>query len=119
MVDSDSLTGKKFGKNVRLGGRSNFLDVFRGVDSVRLKGKYCRITSTETQTDNTSFGISVSRKVGTAVVRNRKKRIIREFLRNNKPLWPSSRKIVIGLDTPVDDETGLLEEIERLLRKIE
>ena len=108
----------KFGKNYRLCGRSDFLKVCRGQESIRVKGRYCRISSAEATIGDTRFGIAVSRKAGAAVTRNRKKRIIREFLRNNKTLWPSAKMIVITIDSPCDDESGLLNEIEQLLRKI-
>ena len=37
--------------------------------------------------NSTRIGITVSRKVGNAVVRNRVKRYVREFFRNNKVLF--------------------------------
>ncbi|MFO7839396.1 MAG: ribonuclease P protein component [Desulfosalsimonadaceae bacterium] len=37
-------------------------------------------------TDNPRLGVTVSRRVGNAVTRNRVKRVIREFFRNNRHL---------------------------------
>jgi len=72
----------------------------------------------DSDSSETEFGISISRGAGGAVRRNRLKRIIREFLRNNKPLWPSGKMIVIWINSPVADDKALSTEIERLLREL-
>ncbi|HEU5360153.1 MAG TPA: ribonuclease P protein component [Candidatus Deferrimicrobiaceae bacterium] len=41
------------------------------------------------------IGISVGRRVGTAVVRNRVKRLLREFCRLNRQLFPSGTRTAI------------------------
>ncbi len=69
--------------------------------------------------NSTKFGISVSRKVGNAARRNRLKRVIREFLRNNKPLWPTGKMIVIYLSVLIDDEKRLTTEIGRMLKGVD
>jgi ribonuclease P protein component len=66
----------------------------------------------------TRFGISVSRKFGKAVRRNRIKRIIREFLRNHKPLWPKDRWVIIGLFNDPGDEAVIIAELKKALAKI-
>lgn len=41
------------------------------------------------------LGITVSRKVGNAVVRNRAKRLIREAFRATRSLWPADVDLVV------------------------
>ena len=44
--------------------------------------------------DNTRLGITVTKKVGSAVQRNRIKRVVREVFRRNRSLFPSSHDVV-------------------------
>jgi ribonuclease P protein component len=96
----------------------------RGRDAIRhtaysgakVPGKYLGLKVAEGSP--TRFGISVSRKFGKAVRRNRIKRIIREFLRNNKPLWPVDRWVIIRLFDDPGDETAIIEELRKALEKI-
>jgi ribonuclease P protein component len=64
----------------------------------------------------TKFGISVTRKAGGAVRRNRLKRIVREYIRTHKSFWPENLLVVIRINRPVTDETDLLIEIEDMLK---
>lgn len=73
------------------------------------------------------FAISVSRHYGKAVARNRMKRVIREFLRQNKPLWPANRWILIKVLDPAyggadvgarQNEAAVIEELKHLLGHI-
>ena len=43
---------------------------------------------------NTRLGITVTKKVGTAVQRNRIKRVVREVFRRNRSLFPPSHDVV-------------------------
>lgn len=46
-------------------------------------------------TDVKRLGITVTKKVGNAVVRNRLKRLIREFFRRNKDVFPAGHDVVV------------------------
>jgi ribonuclease P protein component len=109
---------RSFVKVNRLHGRTNFLKVFQSEKSRKVTGQYCRITSIGATDSETRFAVVISRGAGGAVRRNRIKRIIREYLRNNKNLWPSGEMIVIGVNKPVLDENALLGEIETMLRDL-
>ena len=49
----------------------------------------------DTPEDTCAVGIVVSKKVGNAVVRNKVKRRVRAFLRENRDLLPVGKRIVI------------------------
>ncbi|UCC79049.1 MAG: ribonuclease P protein component [Candidatus Zixiibacteriota bacterium] len=119
MSRSSTRGDRSFGRSHRLKGRNNFLEAVRGEESSKVQGEYCSISFTGSQESSAKFGISVSRKVGVAVKRNRLKRVIREFLRNNKSLWPKGGRIVISLSNPVDDENSLTTEIGEILSGID
>jgi ribonuclease P protein component len=76
------------------------------------------MASAESPDGETSFAIIVSGGAGKAVRRNRVKRVIREFLRNNKDLWPSGKMVAISVSRPVTDEAALLSDIETMLRDL-
>jgi len=65
-----------------------------------------------------AFTIIVGKKTGGAVRRNRVKRIIREFMRQNKNLWPQDTQLVIKINDRVDDERSLIDSIRQLLQTI-
>jgi ribonuclease P protein component len=49
------------------------------------------------------LGITASRKVGSAVVRNRAKRLIREAFRTTRELWPPELDLVVIVKRSLDD----------------
>lgn len=65
------------------------------------------------------IGITVSAKVGKANVRNRIKRVVREFFRLNKDLFPDGDSVITartGAASLANDE--IRKEIENLLNRI-
>lgn len=70
--------------------------------------------------DNTRLGITVTKKVGTAVQRNRIKRVVREVFRRNRSLFPESHDIVFIAKrnaAGIDYDTAL-GELQRATRKL-
>jgi ribonuclease P protein component len=114
---SPTRPNNSFPRANRLSGRTNFLAVITGRASKRLRGRWCELVVADTgeSEPETRFGISVSRKAGNAVRRNRLKRIIREHLRTHKGSWPANKMVVIRIKWPVADEAGLLAELEDML----
>ena len=105
-----------FPKSARLKGRSDILRLFRDRDSRKINGRNLAAYIADSSVETTRFGISISRKVGGAVRRNRLKRIIREYLRNNKSLWPLKKDVLISLRSKIEDESDLITDIEEILR---
>ena len=109
-----------FPRTCRLQGRKVILDIIR--KGVKLNGINLGLIYVEGTP--TRFGISVPRGYGKAVRRNRKKRTIREFLRQNKYLWPKDRWVLIKLYGKskgvfrLEEELQITEELTRLLGQI-
>lgn len=61
------------------------------------------------------LGITVTKKVGNAVQRNRVKRVMREVFRRNRDLFPAADIVVIAKrGAPSVDYTDALEEVQRV-----
>ena len=81
-----------FPKIERLLNSKDFVNLNRS--GKRLHGVYFALIFAENGLCISRLGITVSRKIGNAVTRNRVKRIIREFYRLNKGLFPQGYDIV-------------------------
>ena len=70
---------------------------------------------------NTRLGITVTKKVGTAVQRNRIKRVVREVFRRNRQLFPVSHDLVfIAKRGATDIDYGaLLSELQRAAKRLQ
>ncbi len=80
-------------KQRRLLNRKDFVNLNR-------LGKRCHtehfiLIYKKTESETTRLGITVGRKIGNAVRRNRIKRLLREYFRLNKKYFPMGRDIVI------------------------
>jgi ribonuclease P protein component len=85
--------GEKFPKRARLTKRSEFLNVSSG--GRRIQTPHYIVISKPNDKGESRLGITVSAKVGKAVVRNRIKRHLREFFRRHRREIPSPQDIVI------------------------
>lgn len=109
-----------FPKSCRLHGRTAFKEVLRA--GRKITGSTLAIYYTGGRP--TRFGIGVSKKQGGAVDRNRLKRTVREFLRQNRAIWPVDKWVLIrferrspGSQRP-ESRLEFIDELERLLKKI-
>jgi len=105
----------------RLYGRDAMLRVISGGRKLNRKG----LKLSYIEGESNRFAVSVVKRYGKAVERNRIKRIIREFLRQNKSIWPKNRWILIKVfkkcDTSsrAENESQIIGEIEKLLKRVE
>jgi ribonuclease P protein component len=99
-----------FSKALRLRRRREFLAVQRS--GKRRRGRFLIIIANRrVETGPTRLGVTVSRKVGSAVVRNRIKRLIREAFRLQRHQLPSGLDLVAVAKRNAPGAT--LEQIER------
>jgi len=84
---------ESFPKAAHLTRRSEFLSLSRG--GRRVHTSHFVVISKANNKGQTRLGITVSAKVGKAVIRNRIKRLVREFFRRHRREIPSSQDIVV------------------------
>lgn len=83
----------RFGKALRLRKRSEFLETQRC--GMRRPGRFLVVIVARRQEGPTRLGVTVSRKVGPAVVRNRVKRLVREAFRLHRHELPAGLDLVV------------------------
>ena len=83
-----------FPKIERLLNSKDFVNLNRS--GKRLHGVYFALIFAENGLCISRLGITVSRKIGNAVTRNRVKRIIREFYRLNKGSFPRGYDVILA-----------------------
>jgi ribonuclease P protein component len=88
-----SRGGESFPKRARLTKRSEFLTLSR--QGSRIHAVHFVILSKANDTGQNRLGITVTTRVGNAVVRNRIKRLVREFFRREKGRIPQAQDIVV------------------------
>jgi len=103
-----------FPKTCRLHGRTAFREVLHG--GRKITGGTLAIYYASGSP--TRFGIGISSRHGAAVYRNRLKRIVREFLRQNRSVWPADKWVLIRIERKPAGRLKLIHELERLLKQI-
>jgi ribonuclease P protein component len=83
-----------FPKKVRLLNRTDFVNLNRF--GRRYHTRHFTIIAKRNGLGITRLGVTVSRKTGNAVTRNRVKRILREFFRLNRTQFPHGYDVVIA-----------------------
>ena len=82
-----------FGKEERIRRRADFLRISR--DGAKYQTGHFRLSMCPNSLPHRRLGVTVGKHVGTAVKRNRVKRLLREFFRLNKARLPASTDIVV------------------------
>jgi ribonuclease P protein component len=111
------MSDERFPKGLRLTKRREFkqADEYK---AERLITKNLIILIAPNSLNLARIGITVSRKTGNAVKRNRIKRLLREAFRLNKSWFePGKDYVLIARSGRIDNLTGISLEIENVLKK--
>jgi len=104
------MTDQRFPKTVRLRRQAEFDLVYKG--NVFAADDVLVIRARRNSLNVTRLGLSVSRKVGNAVVRNRWKRVIREAFRKQRLELP------VGMDLVVRPKKGAICDYKAIFRSM-
>jgi ribonuclease P protein component len=106
-----------FDKSGRLRKREEFTRL--SLNGKKLVATHFVIISCDPVFSWTRLGITVSKKVGNAVIRNRIKRLIREFFRNNKLMFPvADYNIIARSGASHLDYSAVCQELANALSRI-
>jgi ribonuclease P protein component len=108
---------QSFGRHERIRKKRDYVAIYE--QGVRRYSKHFTVIERRNQEGIRRLGITVSKKVGIAVQRNRVKRLLREFFRLNKTRVSSSQDIVIIAKKDAHSLTyqDVCRELESLLAK--
>lgn len=116
------MPDERFRKSERLRRRRDFLKVY--AEGARYSSRLFTIFARANDQPVSRLGITVSRKIGKAVRRNRAKRLIREVFRKNKVRLPRPLDLVVNVKEAIRDadywavEAEFLRLIERMSRDL-
>ncbi len=104
-------------KEEKIRQRADFLHAFQKGEY--RKTQHFRIYISSNRLPHQRLGITVAKRIGNAVKRNRLKRFLREFFRLNKALFPGFSDVVISGQTGAGDLTyrQLAEELKGVFEK--
>lgn len=111
------MVSRTFQKKERLRKKKEFSQASRGT---RFDSKNFIVLVSHNPLGIRRLGLTVSKRVGKAVKRNRIKRLLREFFRLHKEKMPESRDILIIVRKRVSHEiryTEIVTELEKLFRE--
>ena len=113
------MTPERFPKSSRLRRRSEFLRVQEGGRKFHTDS-FLVFVLPQGDPGATRVGVTASRKLGGAVVRNRVKRLVREAFRRHKMLFPGGLDVVfVAKKSAVDASYDqVVREIDKLCRKL-
>ena len=108
----------RFRRSERLLKRREFQAVYQGADR-RMENRYFLVLLKANAQPGIRLGVTVTKKIGHAVIRNRIKRYVREFFRQHKQRLPSGYDmVVIARRRAVDlDGRRTWETLDRLLQR--
>jgi ribonuclease P protein component len=117
-IGTPSDTPQRFRRGDRLKKRYEFKQA--QLSGRRIHTPHFLIVVQPNALQNTRLGITVTKKVGTAVERNRIKRVVREVFRRNRRLFPASHDLVFiaKRGSTGIDYGSLLTELNRAAKKL-
>ncbi len=106
-----------FSKRVRLRKRSEFIRV--SAEGIRRTAPNFIIVCVRNDLMHPRLGITVSKRVGNAVCRNRIKRFVREFFRNNQQFFfPADFNIIVRTGAAQLEYASVCQELANALGRI-
>ena len=111
------MRGERLCKSERIRHRTDFLRISKS--AIKIKSRNFILLAEERPDNLTRVGITVSKKVGNAVARNRVKRLVREFYRLHKCLFlPSEIVFIARAGADRLDYSELCQELVNAVHKI-
>jgi ribonuclease P protein component len=115
---------RTFGKDERIRKKRDYLTLYQ--QGVRSHSRHFTVIAHRNPSGKRRLGLTVSKKVGNAVKRNRLKRLLREFFRLHKEQFPPTQDIVIMArwtkgakgGMPIPSYRDLRLEMQGLLQKL-
>lgn len=104
MSDSAPQSSQRFDRAYRLTGRRRFTEVYEA--KVRRESGPLLVYALPNELPHSRIGLSLGRRIGNAVRRNRIKRLLRESFRMNRGAWPDGYDwlVVVRPHEPLDRE---------------